>query len=201
MSDPDTIAQLAATHGLPKEDKRIQVMAGRMAKLKALRVELAAQYSLTVDDPRIQQGALAKLNQGNWEAKVLLGNPVPNTELQAYTNIISQLLGPPAVPLTVRFVDQGFCKKCKADLTADELAEVEAQREARQQPKANAEHSPLPEAPAPPPAVEAAPPAQSANIVALHKDIHAGAPLARHDEPWRASIASEFRRFDIPENF
>jgi hypothetical protein len=32
----------------------------------------------------------------------------------------------------VRFVDAGYCKKCKTDLSPEELAEVEAQRDARQ---------------------------------------------------------------------
>ena len=89
----------------------------RVASLKAARAELAVAYGLPETDPRIGQAALVKLNQQNWERDVLVGRPVPNSELQVYTNIISQLLGPPAVPLNIHFIDgSDVCVKCRGPL-------------------------------------------------------------------------------------
>ena len=114
--------ELAASHALPENDKRVIAMAERTAKLWQTRRELAEQYKLPVDDPRIQQAALAATNQKNWESKILLGQAVPNDELEAYSKIISQLLGKPKEDLVVRFVD--------ADLSEGERSELRALREA-----------------------------------------------------------------------
>ncbi|MGB8893283.1 MAG: hypothetical protein WCD13_03055 [Pseudolabrys sp.] len=89
----------------------------RVASLKAMRAELAVAYGLLETDPRIGQAALVKLNQQNWERDVLVGRPVPNSELQAYTNVVSQLLGPPAVPLNIHFIDgSDVCVTCRGPL-------------------------------------------------------------------------------------
>ena len=89
----------------------------RVASLKAARAELAVAYGLLETDPRIGQAALVKLNQQNWERDVLVGRPVPNSELQAYTNVVSQLLGPPAVPLNIHFIDgSDVCVTCRGPL-------------------------------------------------------------------------------------
>lgn len=114
----------------------------RVASLKAARAALAASYGLPETDPRIGQAALVKLNQENWERDVLMGRSVPNFELQAYANIISQLLGPPAVPLTVRFVDGFICPRCQADTGAEAAIAKAAAAEAA---------PPAPETPAAPP--------------------------------------------------
>lgn len=90
-----------------------------VAKLKSMRAELAASYSLPETDPRIGQAALVKLNQRNWESQVLLGRAVPATELEAYSSTIATLLGQPPKTLEVRFVEGFICPRCQADTTAE----------------------------------------------------------------------------------
>ena len=220
--------QLAASHGLRASDRRIGAMAERTAKLHATRRELAEQYNLPVEDPRIQQGALAALNQKNWEAKILLGQAVPAGELESYTKIIAQLLGKPPTDLNVRFItDMARCSACGfvAPETPEETAR-DAARAAKNNPPpvpAAREPSVLPlNAPEPEPekaetsASEGASPASApqptqvpapVNVIAsFRKGIHADphAPLARRDEPWRSHVEGEqfgYRQFDIPKDF
>lgn len=91
--------------------------AERAVSVKAMREQLAKDYNLGVDDPRIVQACTVRLNQQNWEGQIALGRPVPSAELQAYTNVISQLLGAPRVALNVEFVDHSdVCIKCRAPL-------------------------------------------------------------------------------------
>jgi hypothetical protein len=137
---------------------------------------------------------LVAVAEDNLKEALLRGEAVPVEAMKPVTDMLASILPKAATSLNIRFVGVvDSCPKCGFE---KECAPESAP------PKANYS-SPLPEAPAPQPAepATAAPPVPSANIVALRKDIHACAPLARHDEPWRASIASEFRRFDIPENF
>ena len=91
------------------------------AKMKAMRSELAKTYNLPEVDPRIAQAAIVKLNQQNWEARCLLGIPVPASELAAYTETIAQILGPPPTSLKVRFVHVCFSCKTENEIDPDTL--------------------------------------------------------------------------------
>ena len=51
---------------------------------------------------------------------------MPNAELEAYTEVIARLLGPPPLGLNVHFVDSFMCPRCKADTTADKIERMKA---------------------------------------------------------------------------
>ena len=91
----------------------------RIASLKAMRATLAAEFGLSVDDARIGQAALVKLNQENWQGQILLGRPVPACELEAYTATVASLLGKPPTDLNIKFVESFVCPKCQANTKAE----------------------------------------------------------------------------------
>ena len=132
-----------------------------------------------MDDARIGQAALVKLNQENWQGQILLGRPVPACELEAYTATVASLLGKPPTDLNIKFVEGFVCPKCQANTDAEAAAAA-----------AEAKAAPVAEAPAPQPVAAPPVPAASApvlqpapNVVNIHS--HPLAPLAKHNEPWR----------------
>ena len=136
----------------------------RVASLKAIRAELAASYDLAVDDPRITQAGWIKLGQANWERQILLGKPVSISELQPFTDTIISLLGSKPTTLNVHFVEKPrLCAKCQGELPPESEPEAPEPVKAERPAPSEAASGPAPRAPA------------QANVVALHKDIHAGA--------------------------
>ena len=136
------------------------------AKLKAHRATLADRTGFAESDPRIEQGAWLLLAEDNLKEALLRGEAVPVEAMKPVTDMLASILPKSETSLNIRFVGVvDSCPKCGFEKEgAPEPAP----------PKANYS-SPLPEAPAPQPAepAAAAPPAPSANIVALRKDIHA----------------------------
>jgi hypothetical protein len=145
--------------------------AERVSSLKAMREELAKTYKLRTNDPRIEQAAITRMNQSNWEAQIVAGRPVPSAELEGYTNTIAQLLGKPPVDLNVRFVEGHICPRCQANTDA-EAAAAKAAAEAKAALEAE---TPSPAPPAP-------------NVVPLH-NAPSASPAVPPPPPKRPTFA------------
>jgi hypothetical protein len=93
-----------------------------ITNLTAMREQLAKDYNMSADDPRIAQACIVRLNQGAWEKQILVGVPVPAVELEAYTNVVAALLGPPpCASLKVRFVHVCFHCQTESEIDPDAL--------------------------------------------------------------------------------
>ncbi len=125
--------------------------ADRAAKYHAIVSELSTQSGRPKDDLRVIDAAWARLAAENMREQILHGLPIEIADLERAAAVLNSLLPTKPSELTVRFVDQGFCKVCKAALSPDELAEIEETRQARQ-PKRDI---------APVPAVEPAKPVEA----------------------------------------
>jgi hypothetical protein len=86
-----------------------------IVSLRALQEQLAKDYTLIADDPRVSQAALVLLNQRHFEREILVGRPVPSSELQAYTNVIAALLGPPPIVKTLNVRYNYICFECRRE--------------------------------------------------------------------------------------
>jgi hypothetical protein len=162
---------------------------GSAGRFRSIKDELLAATELPVTPAnvlRIEQAVWLKMAQQNLQTAILLGKPVMAAELQPFTKMLNSIL-PAATTLTIKFVDQYTCNRCKAELPP---------------PEATPEKAAEVEEPAPLATVAPATPAPT-NVTPLRSiHDHVAAPLAsRRDEPWRASTGSEFRRFDVPEDF
>jgi hypothetical protein len=114
----------------PRPDKA--AVAERASRRREIAAKLAADSGALADDLRVEQLSWALLRLDSAKHAILHGENVDHLPWQAVVDQMTALLPPKAQELTVRFVDAGYCKKCQADLTSDELAEVEAAHEARQ---------------------------------------------------------------------
>jgi hypothetical protein len=180
--------------------------ADRVAKYHAIVAELSIQSGRPVDDLRVIDAAWCRLAAENMREQILHGLPTEIGDLERAAAVLNSILPTKPTELTVKFIDQGFCKTCKAALSPDELAEIEETRQGRQTKRDIAPVDNAPAVPADAPAVTPAakpppsPPAPPPNELPLRSvHDHVAAPLKR-DEPWRSSIGSEFRRFDTPES-
>jgi hypothetical protein len=152
---------------MSKHRKHRATATDSVGRLKALCTELAEAYGLPEADPRIGQAAITKLNQQNWESRILLGHAVPSTELQRYTNTIAKLLGQPPTSLKVKFVYTCFeCRK-ESDTDPEETAQTSKTPSTSElsAPVAPAEAAPTPEAPNN--VTPLRPPMDTASMVAL----------------------------------
>ena len=141
----------------------------RDKRLCAVREKLLAAVGLTpplsaADELRIETACWTQMAIENQRNAIASGRLVDIADLERATTALNALLPSPSHELNIRFIDgSDVCVKCKAPLPPKEEREpVKAEAPALQR-------VPAPPTPAP------APPA---NVVALHKDIHAS---ARHN--------------------
>ena len=146
---------------------------------------------------RIEDATWIDLAMDNTRAAILRGESVEVSALERLAAARNSLL--PETESTLRIVWNEQCQYCPqcgwksepTEIPCDERAHAIKQPSGPVDPASPADASATALVPAPAPS----------NVMPLRSvHDHVFAPLAR-EEPWRAPIASEFRRFDIPENF
>jgi hypothetical protein len=143
---------------------RKHATADRAAQFRSLKRELMTRSGLDETDPRLETACWLTMALDNVKASILAGQVVPIDDMKAAADALAAILPAKATQLEVHFIDgSDVCVKCKAPLPP---------KEEREPVKAEAP------APQPVPAPPTPAPAPPANVVALHKDIHAG---ARHN--------------------
>jgi hypothetical protein len=152
-----------------RRQRAANINADRNKRLRAVRKKLLAAVGLkpplsAADELRIETACWTQMAIDNQRNAIAGGRLIDIAGLERATTALNALLPSPSHELNVRFIDgSDVCVKCKAPLPPKEEREpVKAEAPALQPVSA----PPTP-APAPP-----------ANVVALHKDIHAG---ARHN--------------------
>ena len=185
-----------------RRNKSHAVLAERGRRFKTLQAELmeAGELPNTVANRlRVEAAALIDLATDNVRQALLRGELVEAGALERLAAARSSILPPVQPTFSVRFVDHSdVCIKCR------ELLPPPEERQPVAKPVDASTIAPVDNAPASPTDAPAATPAPATNVMPLRQppSIHGlpNAPL-KHDEPWRLTIASELRRFDIPENF
>ncbi len=189
-------------HKKPAAD--ISVVNARHERRKVLLAKAAKSSGLPESDLRIETLSWALLGLDAEKQRLLRGEAGSISLWQDVCDRLQGLCPKPDV-LRVHFIDgSDTCIKCRAPLPpAGEREPIKPPAQPvhasnRDTPTLPADDDPNAPATAPAPARPQAP--APSNVTPLRSHDHVFAPLAR-EEPWRASIGSEFRRFDVPENF
>ena len=145
------------------------IVADRDRRFRSVRRKLLAAVGLkpplsAADDLQIETACWTQMAIDNQRNAIASGKLIDVADLERATTALNALLPSPSHELNVHFIDgSDVCVKCKAPLPPKEEREP-----------VKAEAPALQRVPAPPTTA----PAPPANVVALHKDIHAS---ARHN--------------------